>query len=255
MNTFISDWFYLSIRNIKQIWRPLLALLPNFFIPLFFFTVNAASFRSVSLLPNFPADSYLNFIAPTALFTAVFFSTSNIGIELVLDIASGYFQKLTIMPIARLAIILSRLTEAAFLAIMQGGIVLILLFIIGIRVKTGFLGILAMFAMLIIFSMGWSCVGLIAALRTKNPRLVQSMFMIVFPFLYITTSQMPKEFLPKTYATLVAYNPVTYVLEGVRSLMNTGWGDPAIMQGFLVSIGVFVVMLIATLASYQKSLK
>jgi ABC-2 type transport system permease protein len=255
MNTFLSDWYYLSIRNIKQIWRPFLALLPNFFIPLFFFGVNAASFRSVSLLPNFPAESYLTFIAPAALFMAVFFSTSNIGIELVLDIASGYFKKLTVMPISRLAIILSRLSEAAVLAIFQGGIVLLLLMVIGVRVQTGLLGVLAMFAMLIIFSMGWSCVGLIAALRTQNPRLVQSMFMIVFPFLYITTSQMPKEFLPKTYASLVTYNPVTYVLEGVRSIMNVGWNDPAISQGFIVATVVFVVMLIFTLLSYQKSLK
>lgn len=255
MSYFLSDWYYLSIRNIKQIWRPFLALLPNFFIPLFFFAVNAASFRSVSLLPNFPADSYLSFIAPTALFTAVFFSTSNIGIELVLDIASGYFKKLTVMPISRLAIILSRLTEAAFLAVFQGGIVLILLLAIGIKVHTGLLGILAMFAMLILFAMGWSCVGLIAALRTQNPRLVQSMFMIVFPFLYVTTSQMPKELLPKTYATLVTYNPVTYVLEGVRSLINSGWNDPAIPQGFIVATIVFIVMLILTLLSYKNALK
>lgn len=253
--TFFNDWFYLSIRNIKQIWRPLLALLPNFFIPLFFFGVNAASFRSVSLLPGFPADSYLNFIAPTALFTAVFFSTSNIGIELVLDIASGYFNKLTIMPISRLAIILSRLSEAAVLAVFQGGVVLILLLLVGVKIQTGFLGVLAIFAMLIIFSMGWSCIGLIAALRTQNPRLVQSMFIIVFPFLYVTTSQMPIEFLPKTYAMFVRLNPVTYVLEGVRALTIKGWADPAIWQGFAVAVAVFVVMVIFTLLSFRKALK
>jgi ABC-2 type transport system permease protein len=255
MNTFFSDLLYLSVRNIKQIWRPLLALLPNFFIPIFFFAVNSASFRAVSMLPGFPADSYLKFTAPTALFMSVFFSTSNIGIELVLDIASGYFKKLTIMPISRLAIILARLSEAAVLAVIQGGVVLILLLLIGVRVNTGLLGVLAMFGLLILFAMGWSCVGLIAALRTQNPRLVQSMFIIVFPFLYITTSQMPKELLPKTFATFASYNPVTYVLEGVRALMIRGWGDPAIWQGYAVAGAVLVVMVLLTLLSFRKALK
>jgi ABC-2 type transport system permease protein len=81
------------------------------------------------------------------------------------------------------------------------------------------------------------------------------MFMVVFPFLYITTSQMPKELLPETYATLVAYNPVTYVLEGTRSLMIGGWGDQAIAQGFIVATITFVVMVTLTLISFNKTIK
>ncbi|MFA6081906.1 MAG: ABC transporter permease [Patescibacteria group bacterium] len=255
MNYFLSDWYYLSIRNIKQIWRPLLALIPSLFIPVFFFAVNSAAFKSVSLIPGFPSDSYLKFIAPVALFTAIFFSAGNAGIELVVDISSGYFKKLTIMPINHLAIILSKLTEVAVQAIIQGLIVLILLLAIGVTPSTGFLGILAIFAMMIIFAMGWSCISMVIALRTGNPRLVQSMFVLVFPFLYLTTSQMPKDLLPASYAKLVTLNPVTYVIEGVRGLFIRGWGDPSIWQGFAVAGIFFVIMIFLTLGSFKKTLK
>jgi len=77
MNTFFSDWYYLSIRNIKQIWRPALALLPSIFMPIFFFGVNAASLSAFSKVPGFPNVSYKDFIAPTAIFTAIFFSAGN----------------------------------------------------------------------------------------------------------------------------------------------------------------------------------
>src|SRR6476620_3782262 len=127
MNTFFSDLFYLSIRNIKQIWRPALALLPSLFIPIFFFAVNAASLSAFAKVPGFPNVSYKEFIAPIAIFTAIFFSAGNAGIELVQDITNGYFKKLTIMPIARITIILSKLTEVAVQSIMQGLIVLVLL--------------------------------------------------------------------------------------------------------------------------------
>ncbi len=256
MTHFFSDWFYLSIRNIKQIWRPLLALLPSILIPIFFFWVGSQAFSSVAQLPGFPTESYLLFIAPLAIFMAIFFSAGNAGIELVVDISSGYFNKLIIMPINKLAIIFAKLTEVAVQSVMQGLIVLIfLLLFTDVRAVTGVLGIIAMFAMLVIFAMAWSNLSMIFALQTKNPRLVQSLFVIVFPFLYITTGQVPREFMPERFATLASYNPVTYVIEGTRALMLTGWGDPAIWKGFVVAIAMLVVLVSITFYSFRKVLK
>ncbi len=255
MNTFLSDWYYLAIRNVKQIWRPLMALLPSLFIPMLFFVVNSLAFKNVSLLPGFPAESYLLFQAPVAMFMAIFFSSGNAGIELVMDISSGYFNKLAIMPINKLAIIFGKLTEVAVQSLMQGVIVLLLLLAVGVRFETGFWGVLAAFGILMLFAMAWSCIGMISALRTKNPRLVQSLFVLFFPFLYITTAQMPKEFLPEFYARLTTYNPVTYIIEGVRALVIEGWGDPAILEGFLVALALCAVMITLTLLSFKKVLK
>jgi ABC-2 type transport system permease protein len=255
MQQFFSDWYYLSIRNTKQIWRPFAALIPSLFIPIFFFAVNAASLSAFAHVPGFPNVSYKQFIAPVAIFTAIFFSAGNAGIELVQDIASGYFKKLVIMPINRLAIVLGRLTEVAIQSLLQGSIVLVLLLAVGVKFNTGVLGVLAIFGMLMLFAMAWSCIGMIAALRTQNARLVQSMFVLVFPFLYLTTSQSPKSLLPPTFATIATYNPVTYIVEGVRALVLSSWSDPAIWQGFLVASILFVVMVTLTLNSFRKALK
>jgi len=255
MNNFFSDWYYLSIRSIKQIWRPVMALIPSLFIPIFFFAVNSASLSAFSKVPGFPNVSYRDFIAPVALFTAIFFSSGNAGIELVQDISNGYFKKLIIMPINRLAILFGRLTEVAVQAVMQGLIVLVLLLVIGVKFNTGFLGILAIFGMLILFAMAWSCLGIIFALRTQNARLVQSMFILVFPFLYLTTSQAPLPLLPPTFRLIATYNPVTYVIEGVRALVLSDWGDPAIAKGYAIATIALVVMVTVALRSFQKALK
>lgn len=255
MNTFFSDWYYLSIRNIRQIWRPWLALIPSLFIPIFFFAVNAASLSAYAKVPGFPNVSYKDFIAPTAIFTAIFFSAGNAGIELVQDITSGYFKKLTIMPINRLAIILGKLSEVAVQSVLQGGIVVVLLLAVGVHFNTGILGVIAIFVMLTFFAMAWSCIGMVAALRTQNARLVQSMFVLVFPFLYLTTSQSPKELLPKAFATIATYNPVTYIIEGVRALVLYGWDSKAIWQGFATAIILFVVLVLFTLNSFKNTLK
>jgi ABC-2 type transport system permease protein len=255
MTTFFSDWYYLSIRNIKQIWRPLLALIPSLFIPIFFFVVNSASLSAFAGVKGFPHVSYKDFIAPVAIFTAIFFSAGNAGIELVQDISSGYFKKLIILPINRLTVLLGKLTEVAVQAFLQGGLVIILLFAVGVRFQTGFLGVLATFVMLMIFAMAWSCLGITFALRTQNARLVQSLFVLAFPFLYITTSQAPMKLLPPAMATMATYNPITYVIEGVRAMVLYGWGDPAIWKGFLVVVLLFAVMVSIALSSFNKALK
>lgn len=255
-STFFSDWYYLSIRSIKQIWRPLLALIPSLFIPIFFFLVNSASLQAFSRVPGFPENvSYKDFIAPIALFTAIFFSSGNAGIEMVQDIASGYFKKMMIMPINRLAIIFGRLTEVAVQAVMQGLIVLVLLLAVGVRFQTGALGILAIFALLIIFAMAWSSVSMIFAMRTQNARLVQSLFIIVFPFLYLTTSQAPMNLLPPVFRTMATYNPVTYIIESVRALVLYDWSRPEIWQGFAVASAMFVILVSLALASFNKTLR
>ena len=256
MSTFFSDWYYLSIRNIKQIWRPLMALIPSLFIPLFFFTVNSSSLQAFSQVKDFPAGiSYRDFIAPVAIFTAIFFSSGNAGIEMVQDISNGYLKKLLIMPINRLAIVLARLTEVAFLSIFQGTVVLVPLLLIGVKIHSGILGIFTMFLMLILFAMAWSCIGIITALRTQNARLVQSLFILVFPFLNVTTSAAPKNLLHGWFAVAASINPVTFIIEGVRALVLYGWGSPAILQGFLVAITFFVVMVTLTVMSFKSSMK
>src|SRR3954451_23518183 len=133
MSAFFSDWYYLSIRSIKQIWRPLLALIPSLFIPIFFFFVNSQSLSAFRHVPGFPNVSYQQFIAPVAIFTAVFFSAGNAGIELGQDISNGYLKKLLIMPINRLAILFGKFSEVAVQAVMQGSIVIVLLLVIGVR--------------------------------------------------------------------------------------------------------------------------
>ena len=255
MTTFFRDWFYLSIRNIKLIWRPLLALLPPFFMPLFFFAVNSVSLSSFAKVPGFPDVSYKDFIAPVAMFTAIFFSAGNAGIELVQDIQSGYFKKLVIMPINRLAIVLAKLTEIAVQSFGQGLVMLVLLLIWGVKFKTGLLGVLTIFGILVLFAMAWSCLGMIFALRTQNARLVQSMFILVFPLLYLTTSQSPRELLPATFARVTDFNPVTYIIEGIRSLVIRGWDGPDIGYAFLAAGGMFVVFVTLTLLSFRKALK
>ncbi len=69
------------------------------------------------------------------------------------------------------------------------------------------------------------------ALKTGNPAAVNSSFILFFPFAFLTTSFLPQEALTGWLETIATYNPVTYVLEGLRSLITVGWEWDALAEG------------------------
>jgi ABC-2 type transport system permease protein len=79
------------------------------------------------------------------------------------------------------------------------------------------------------------------ALKTGNPAAVNSSFILFFPFAFLTTSFLPKEALTGWLATIATYNPVTYVLDGLRSLITNGWVWGDLAQGLLAILAVGIV--------------
>jgi len=61
--------------------------------------------------------------------------------------------------------------------------------------------------------------------------------------------------LPPTFAALATYNPVTYIIEGVRALVLSDWNDPAIWHGFLTAIVMFAALVSFALYSFRRAIK
>jgi ABC-2 type transport system permease protein len=249
---FLRETGYLFVRGLKQSLRPWPALIPSLFLPAFFLIVYGAAFKNINSLPGFDAANYLVFYAPVAILQAIFFGSGDAGIDLVVDITSGYFDKLLIAPIRPLAIVLGKLLAVALRAAAQAAIVVVFILLLGGRVVTGIPGFLMILLLSAFFGMAWSGVGMTIALLTKNQRATQSAFILFFPFTFITTAQLPLHLLSGWYRTAVLLNPVTYVLEALRSLTTNGWNGQVIAVGFLASAGVALATISATLWAFRR---
>lgn len=228
--------------------------MPSFFMPLFFFVVNSFAFQKIASLPGFSATSYLAFYAPVALLMAVFFSSGDAGFELMLDINSGYFEKLLLSPIPRLAILLPRIAAMGVRVLIQSLIMFGLLLIFGAPFKGGALGVILLFGIIILFGMGWSGVGLTLAAITKNSRVLQSSFILVFPLTFITTAQLPKDLLVGWYKVAVGINPLTNILEGMRSIMTTGIEPHKIILAYITAIAILVITSSTAVLAFRRSI-
>jgi ABC-2 type transport system permease protein len=97
-------------------------------------------------------------------------------------------------------------------------------FIVGVRFETGPLGVLVFIVLGALWSLAFSGFGYAIALKTGNPAAVNSSFLLFFPFLFLTSSYVPRDQLSGWLDTVASVNPVTYLLEGMRSLvMGQGW--------------------------------
>jgi ABC-2 type transport system permease protein len=237
---FLHDVSAIAGRALRAVPRDVEAVMPPVFIALFFFIVNVATLSKLTQSAGHGFD-YKAFQMPTAILLGV--TGISRAPALVLDIQDGYFDRLLMTPIRRLAILLGHMVADVSVAIALTVPILALGFAIGVRFKTGVVGLLAFVALAACWSLAFSGFGYAIALKTGNPAAVNSAFLLFFPFLFLTSSYVPRSQLSGWLRTVAGLNPVTYLLEGLRSLVTQGWqwgelGKAALAIGLLGALSM-----------------
>lgn len=248
------DLLPLYRRSIRTLTRVPSALIPPLFVPVFFLVVNTAALGNITESPVFQAqgvDNYVAFFVPVSLLMTVASVGSGSGMALVQDIDRGYFDKLLLAPISRTAVLLSRLMVDGTRAAAQALLILIVALMIGGKVETGIIGGLMLIGMAFLFGLAYAGISLTIALRTGSAEATQASFIIFFPLVFLAPTFVPIEFLPGWLQAVVAVNPVTYIIEGMRALTTFGfrWGD---LAGALVAILAIAAL---TLTSAFRALR
>jgi ABC-2 type transport system permease protein len=249
---FLSDCLAIASRAVRAVPREPEVLVPALFIPMFFFFINIGALAKLAehggRVTNFKA-----FQLPVAIIFAV--TGVSRASALVTDIQDGYFDRLLMTPVRRLPLLLG-LMAADFLVVCGLTIpVLILGFIVGVRFPTGVGGVLVFVLMGGLWGLAFTGFPYAIALKTGNPAAVNTSFILFFPFAFLTTAFLPKAALSGWLATIANYNPVTYLLEGMRSLVLTGWDGGALAEGFAAIAGVGLVSITLALLALRGRLR
>ena len=234
---FFTDVFAVAGRALRAVPRDLESVIPPVFIALFFFLVNVGTLQQLTerSISNF---DFTAFQMPTAILLGV--TGVSRAPALVIDVQDGYFDRLLLTPVRRIAILLGHLCADVTVAAALTVPILCVGFVMGVRFEAGPLGVVAFVLIAALWSLAFSGFGYAVALKTGNPGAVNSMFLLFFPFLFLTTSYVPKNQLSGWLHAVAAWNPVTYLLEGLRSLVTSGWdaGDLGAALLAVVIVGV-----------------
>jgi len=236
---FLLNVYALGVRSIRALPRDPEVIIPALVIPAFFYIVNIGIFQDFA--SNLPNINYVEFQLPVAILFAVT-GLSRAGI-LVLDIQNGYFDRLALAPINRLATILGLIIADVVLTVIISIPVFILGLIFGVQFDTGLLGIAVIMLITLSWTMVYNGISYGIALKTGNPTIVNTSFIIFFPVIFLSTVYLPLEAMTPTLQTIARFNPTTYVLDGLRTLLSPGWDWTAVGLAFLsiAIVGVFTL--------------
>ena len=217
---FVRDVVAIAGRALRAIRRDMTAVVPPVFIALFFFVVNIGTLQHLTER-NIAGFDFRAFMMATAILLGV--TGVSRAPALVLDVENGYFDRLLLTPVRRLAILLGHMVADVGVAGALTVPIVILGFVLGVRFEAGPLGVLVFVLLASLWSLAFAGFGYAIALKTGNPAAVNSAFLLFFPFLFLTSSYVPRSQLTGWLDTVAAWNPVTYLLAGLRSLTMQGW--------------------------------
>jgi ABC-2 type transport system permease protein len=85
-----------------------------------------------------------------------------------------------------------------------------------------------------------------------NSEAVQGLFPVLFVFLFLSSQALPRNLIQQDwFRTIATYNPVSYLIEGVRSLFITGWDGQALAQAFACAAGIGAIFLTLAITSLR----
>lgn len=245
----------LGERAVREARRAPDALLPTLLIPIFFLVVNVG--QAAKIFPSgstgfLEGQNYAAFQMPSSLLLAASFGTA--ALYLVEEIENGYFDKMRATPVSRTSLALGRLSAEALKNIGISTVIILLALPFGVRIASGPIG----YVLLLALCAGWAVLYAgflqLIALKTRSAAATNSMGLLFFPLLFLTPNFVPRELLTRPMEIAATLNPVTYLMEAMRSLILQDLNWPVIGKGFAVIIagGLAVIALnVRTMRSYD----
>ena len=145
----------------------------------------------------------------------------------MLDVQGGYFDRLLLTPVNRWALLLGMFVADTIVLLFLSLPVLAMGLALGVRFATGAAGIITFVAIVTVWGLSYTGFPYAIALRTGNPTAVNNSFLLFFPLVFLTPAWMPRDGLSGWLAAIAAWNPVTYIIEGLRTLV-VGWDGVAL---------------------------
>jgi ABC-2 type transport system permease protein len=242
----------IALRSTLRTARQPAVLVSAILFPMMFFSVNAYGLDAATSIPGFPADLYLDFAFAFPLVQASLFGSITAGADLARDIESGFFDRLSLTPMRPVALLAGMLAGVVALGLVQGVVFLAIGLLMGVEVSSGFLGMVVLVLLTVLVALGFGGVGAILALRTGSVEAVESAFPLFFVVIFLSSINLPRDLIEAGWFRFIAtINPVSYLVEGLRSLVITGWDPQALLLGFGCAVGIIVLSLAGAGASLR----
>ncbi len=234
MNTVFALWK----RGLKAFIRNKTGLIFSLIFPLFFVYVFGAIFK------NDLIENPIAYMLSGVIITTVFESSLNLASSTVDDMVSGFMKEVLVSPAKRVTVAIGQLLSAATVSTLQGIMILILGFFIGIKFTSWITPLWVLLAMICV-GLVFSGVGLYLATLVRSGQTFQIVkTAITMPLTFISGAYIPLEMLPNSLRYVAYFNPMTYATAFFRMIVLEKTNlSPAelVTEGLAIDINGFIV--------------
>jgi ABC-2 type transport system permease protein len=243
----LSNAGLLVRRSVVRTLRQPANIVFSFAFPLLLLAVNAGGLNAATKIPGFPTSSYLTFALAVPFLQGALFAANSAGTNIAMDIESGFLSRLSLTPITRSVLLSGQLAGVVALGLAQAVVFLAVGEAAGAGFAAGVGGVLVLFALSVAITLAFGSLGALVALRTGSGEAVQGMFPLFFVLLFLSSMSLPRNLIETDwFRTIATYNPVSYLLEAIRSLLIKGWDGQALALGFGCAAAIAAVGLVAS---------
>jgi ABC-2 type transport system permease protein len=251
-SAFLTEVVAIARRSTLRTLRQPAVIVSALLFPMLFFSINANGLDAASRIPGFPVESYLDFAFAFPLIQASLFGAVTAGAELARDIESGFFDRLLLTPMRPVALLGGMLAGVVALGLLQGVVFITVGLLMGVDISSGIGGMFVIVLLTVLVALGFGGIGAILAIRTGSVEAVESAFPLFFVAIFLSSINLPRDLIEQDWFRFIAtINPISYLVEGIRSLVITGWDARALLLGFGFALAIVVVAIGGAAASLK----
>ena len=246
----------LGMRSIRQTFRRPQLMAPIVVFPTLLLAIQTGGAGGAVNLPGFPpVHSFLQFMLAGAMMQSLMLAGNSGGIALAVDIEMGFTDRLFSAPIPRYTIVLGRLAGTAALGLFGSLWFLAIGLIFGAQIEAGVPGALIAIALVTATAMAVGGIGAAIALRTGSASVVQGLFPLVLVVLFLSSAFFPVELMIQPAKAIAEYNPLSFIVEGVRGPIISGIDAAELGEAVLAIAGIVVLGLVLSARALRHRLR
>ncbi|HEX5797263.1 MAG TPA: ABC transporter permease [Candidatus Saccharimonadales bacterium] len=245
-----SDFAVLIKRSMVYIVRNMDQALSTVFMPIMFLLLFRYVFGGAI---NTPGVSYINFLFAGILVQTAGFGATYTAIGVTTDIRRGIIDRFKSLPMISSAVLVGHTVTDMVRNAISSIIMVLVGLLVGFRPTASWSDWLLAFGILMLFTFAISWMSAIMGLLSKTIEGVQWItFVFIFPLTFISSAFVPTGSMPSALRAFAENQPVTHVIEAVRSLTV---GTPMDNHGWLAvvwSLGLLVISYIVAVNMFKR---
>jgi ABC-2 type transport system permease protein len=127
--------------------------------------------------------------------------------------------------------------------------------IFGAHIAAGVPGVLMVLLIGIATGTGFAALGVMLALRARSASTVQGIFPLVFVVLFVSSAFFPRKLLSHPADWVAAYNPLSYVADGIRDPIISSITASTVLEGLAAAIGIAAAGIALSVAALRGRLR